>query len=270
MNTYYDLINDKKFAEAEVMRKAMIPKKLIKFISLDENKKMNGMKLDTLKNEQLWFSSIQALNDPYEFMCMYVDENRLKKEKCPDWLISIFKNLIENLKTCGVVSLSSNSYDCLPMWAYYTNNYKGFCVEYDVIKPDALYKVDYEAERIPIAGIISKLYLEFQKSKECGDNNSEESKFYSTMVTQQFFLKHKSWSHENEYRVVLPLSNEIGRNESIAKLGLKTSRIIAGLKCEKENIERLNVISNDLRCGDVKQIKISENSYTFMEEHMNG
>lgn len=29
----------------------------------------------------------------------------------------------------GITCLSSNSVDYLPMWAYYTNNHKGFCVE---------------------------------------------------------------------------------------------------------------------------------------------
>ena len=67
--------------------------------------------------------------------------------------------LNKQTENTALVSLSGNSFNCLPMWAYYTNNYRGYCVEYDVIVPDIFFKVAYEPERIPVASIISNFLM---------------------------------------------------------------------------------------------------------------
>ncbi len=268
MSTYFELIMDKKLDEAESLRKISIPTKLIQFISLNENTQKNERKFKTLENEQLWFSSVELLNDPYEFKCMYVDEQKLKGANYPDLLISQFNTFMsEGLHKWAVACLSANSFDCLPMWAYYTNNYEGFCVEYDVVKPDAVYKVGYEPARIPIASIIANFCSEFHKMIECGQKTNPEVEFYATLMKQQFFLKHMSWSHENEYRIIYPLPpQKNGILVPIDNVGLKTSKVVAGLNCKKENVERLSDISNYLKCGDIKRIRISSNNYTLLEE----
>ncbi len=267
MSSYFSLLMDKKLDEAEAYRKANIPSKLIKFFSLTDDSSLNDVKFSTLNNQKLWFATPKILNDPYEFQCMYVDRKKLKEYDYPDDVIDSFETMLSNQNTSwALVSLSGNTFDCLPMWAYYTNNYHGYCVEYDVLKPDAILKVGYEPQRIPTASIVTNFYSEFRKMVESKQATNDEVEFYATLFKQQFFLKHKSWEHEDEYRIIYPISGANGLLVDIANVGLKTSKIVAGLNCSDENKKRLNEISNVLGCGDISVSKISGEKYTLLED----
>ncbi len=267
MNTYFSLLNDGKLGEAEEYRKSLVPNKLLKFVSLSDNIESNNKKFLSLQNKQSWFSSVDILNDPYEFKCMYIDEERLKQHGYTDEIITKFKELLyNNMKRWSVLSLSAAPIDSLPMWAYYTNNFQGFCIEYEVVRPDAIFGVSYEPKRIPIASIIANFYNEFTKMTDNGEETNEEVEFYSTMIRCQLHSKHNSWKHENEYRVLYPLIGKYGQNVNIEDIGLKTSRIIAGLNCTQENKSKLNEISNLLGCGNILESKISGNDYTVFSD----
>lgn len=266
-NKYLSLLFDRKIEEAEKYRKTTIPKKLIKFFSLSSDETSNEKKLATLAEEKLWFSSVDMLNDPYEFKCMYINAERLEQRDYPTELIDFFKRLIgEELHKFSVVSLSGNTVDNLPMWAYYTNSYEGYCVEYDVICPDAIFQISYEPQRVPIAVIIAQLYNEFGKMRERGEKTNPEIEFYATILRQQLFMKHDSWRHEKEYRIVYPNIGSKGILVPIRNVGLKTSRIIAGMNCSGEHIERLKEIASNLNCEPLYQTKISDSSFTLLEE----
>lgn len=267
MNNYFSLLFNGNIDAAEDLRKQSIPKKLIKFFSLNKDINLNNIKFDTLENNKLWFSHYKELNDPYEYKCMFIDREKLKQHSYPDDIINYFEDLLKNLSlSWALVSLSANDFDCLPMWAYYTNNHEGYCVEYDVLKPDAIYRVGYETDRIPIATIISNFYSEFTKMLESKEKTNEELKFYAMLIQQQFFLKHSSWKHENEYRIIYPMLNKLGVSVPIENIGLRTSKIVAGLNCLEEHKKTLNRISNKLGCGDISVTKINGENYTLLEE----
>lgn len=267
MEKYLSLLLHRKIDEAEIYRKDSIPSKLTKFFSLTDNIDTNEKKLETLKNEKLWFSAPKVLNDPYEFQCMYVNRKKLKEFDYPDYILNFFGILLnKQTENTALVSLSGNSFNCLPMWAYYTNNYRGYCVEYDVTVPDMIFKVAYEPERIPVASIISNFFNGHLKIVKNERVHNKDIDFYTILIRQQFFLKHKSWEHENEYRIILASNEAKGLSIDIAKIGLKTKRIVAGLKCPDEYKKRLNYISNKLGCGDISVSKISGNKYVLLEE----
>ena len=266
-NKYLSLLLERKIAEAEEYRKTTIPPKLIKFISLSSDKTSNEKKLNTLAEEKLWFSSVDKLNDPYEFQCMYIDEERLIKCGYPQVFINFFKELLgQEMHEFATVSLSNNTINNLPMWAYYTNNYKGFCIEYDVIQPDAIHEISYESHRVPLAVIIAEFYDEFKKMQERGEKTNNDVEFYATILQQQLFMKHISWSHENEYRIIYPSGNSEGIAVPIQCVGLRTRRIVAGMNCSAEHIERLKEITISLNCEPLSQTKVSNNSYTLLEK----
>ena len=153
---------------------------------------------------------------------------------------------IFDFKDYGVTCLSSNSIDYLPMWAYYTNNRKGFCVEYEVIKKDCIHEVLYEPESIKVASLI----IEYIKAINSGQK--EKAYCYSKIISQNLFIKTKSWEHEKEYRIVYPLDkNSKGMNVPVRKLGMRTSRIVAGMNCSEDNKKKLNEISNSLGLGNI-------------------
>lgn len=158
---------------------------------------------------------------------------------------------IFDLNDYGVTCLSSNSIDYLPMWAYYTNNHKGFCVEYEVIKKNCIHEVLYEPERIKVASLI----IECIKAIKSGQK--EKADLYAKIFLQNLFIKAKSWEHEKEYRIVYQIDkNSKGMNVPVYKLGMKTSRIVAGMNCSEDNKKKLNEISNSLGLGNVTPFTI--------------
>lgn len=266
MSRYLELLKDRKIDEAESLRKSLVPKRLVKFFSLGTNDELNKKKFETLKNQQLWFSPISELNDPYEFQCMFVDQEKLKSQGYDDYMLSKFDDLVsQQWKLWALTSLSVNSLDCLPMWAYYTNNYHGFCVEYEVLRPDAICAIDYEPDRIPLASIILHFYEEFSKMIEKKQETNLEVEFYATLLKHQLFIKHESWKNEREYRIIFPSVGTKGFQVNIADIGLKASKIVVGLNCTDEHKAKLNEISNKINCGNALHSKISGTSYTLLE-----
>lgn len=72
---------------------------------------------------------------------------------------------------------------------------------------------------------------------------------------------------EKEYRIVYPLSSDLGQSVNISELGLKVDRICAGFNCSEKHKFRLEKICNDLKCGNLLETKIYANSYTLLDEH---
>lgn len=254
INEYFQLLLEGKEQEAEKVRISTIPNKLIKFIWLDESEK-DDLKFLTLKNDEIWFAHKKSLNDPYEYKGMLIDKEKFIKAGYPIKAIEKYQTIFD-INDYGVTCLSSNSVDYLPMWAYYTNNHKGFCVEYEVIKKDFIHKVVYEQERIKVAS----LFIEYIKAIISGQKKKAD--FYIKIFLQNFFIKAKSWEHEKEYRIVYSIDeNSDGINVPVNKLGMRTSRIVAGINCSEDNKKKLNEISKSLGLGNVYISKIHPEEY---------
>lgn len=139
MKKYFELLQNQKYIEAKEYRKKLIPQKLVKYVSLTNDHKSNEKKFFSLENNMAWFSSIKTLNDPYEFKCMYIDEKKLKAANYDTVMIDAFKNYLkEQEHSWTVLSLSNAGVESLPMWAYYSNNHNGFCIEYTVENPELI------------------------------------------------------------------------------------------------------------------------------------
>lgn len=262
----FKLLQEKKFDELDKFQNDHTPKLLTKFYSLTDNEDLNNLKLSTLENQQIWFSPIKDLNDPYEFRNMYLDKSKFKElgfsNKEIDNFNLFFKSFTSDFCT---TSFTTNTYDNLPMWAYYANNSNGFCVEYEVVFPGYLERVSYEPKRVPISTLLIDFYDEAYEVTKQGKKDDSELKKLVKVFSHQALMKHKSWSHENEFRIIRPLDK--GKNISLSELGLKTKRIIAGLNCSEEHKERLNNISHKLSCGDLLYTRISDNDYTLLEDY---
>lgn len=272
MSAYLQLLAEGKLDEAEEARKLEVPDKLYKFVWLGNDEAENGKRFLTLRNRQIWISPIDALNDPYEFRTIRVDEEKLIAAHYPKDLIQAFKDMLyEDLLWLGVSSLSEDGNKSMPMWAYYSNNQQGFCVEYEVDDPQCIYKVSYENERVSVALLLAEYFSEFRKLQ---DKTGKQGEFNQHTVDQiirilrgQLHMKHCSWSHEKEYRIIFPLQkdNETGQfqgwNADLDKVGLRTSRIIVGLNCQDKHLEKLNTISNELDLGNAYKQELSETMF---------
>lgn len=245
-----------------------IPSRLYKFVSLNDEEEKNDSKFTTLMNDQVWFSSISELNDPYECKSMYVDGEWFEKSGLSSAMIRTGKSLLHRIgDDVTILSLSGNGFDSLPMWAYYTNNYMGFCVEYEVVDPQFLFKVHYSERRIAatssLALFMNDMIGMFKGEKE--ENNAFRKN--ATFLSTQLYRKHESWKHEKEYRALAMVYGvEKGIPISAKEVGLKVKRIAAGIKCKPEHLERLQEISNHLSCGKVLRAKTSNDKFALFEE----
>ena len=263
---YYELIGSGKNVEAEEFRQSFIPDKLIKFVWLDgttnDNKKFN-----TLLNQQIWISSTKNFNDPFEFKGLFLNKEELRNNGYSEDAISMYEKLF-TLDDFGVACLSSNNVNYLPMWAYYTNNYQGFCIEYQIINKACIHEVLYEPKRIPIASLIIQLKQSLSEARKIGHFGSTESYKLAKIIMQNLYIKSNTWEHEKEFRIVQPINSSLGENYKLNELGLKINRIIAGIKCTEDNIQKLNKISNQIGCGNIYISKLSETDYSLIEERL--
>ena len=264
------------FEQAEKILIDCIPSKLIKYIALfDEPKesKRNQKRFESLKNEELWISSIHSLNDPFEFKSAYIDWDWYDKHGFPSDLIKKFQESIDYSEEYGVTCLSdcSNMYN-IPMWAYYTNNHRGFCIEYEVVRKKHIKKVFYEQNRIDVTRLLLQLYEEFKKHPHFS-NQEDAMEYFATHLKEMererqiglllfysMFMKSTQWEHEKEYRV---LYDEINKNISLQSVGLKTRRIIGGYGCSSGHMSILNKISNNLGCGNAYQMVLDDKTFAI-------
>ena len=147
------------------------------------------------------------------------------------------------------------------MWAYYTNEYRGYCIEYNVYNPARIYKVIYEEKRSPGADILSRLLYAHKEEDE------KAAAYYRRILKLALYIKHVSWSWEKEYRILDQLPNETspGSKVELAKIGLSTSRIITGINCKPEHQERIRTICRHNSFVYNRAI-ISKTSFGFEEE----
>ena len=146
----------------------------------------------------------------------------------------------------------------MPMWAHYSNNYKGYCVQYEVLNTRHFFPVFYEDDRNAstiIARMLNNLF-------ECGENPTEEMQNRvlqeGIMFMLSYCVKHKSWEYESEYRIIIP---DFDNLKSCDDLGLKPVKIFAGLNTAERHVDKLQEISKKLELGEVEHCKISENKY---------
>lgn len=259
INKYFKLLSEHKLDEARETRMATIPEKLIKFVWLNDDDS-DEKRFTSLKNNEIWFSHKRYLNDPYEFKGMLVDRAKFVEAGYPEDVIDKYQTLFE-FDDYGITCLSANEIDYLPMWAYYTNNHKGFCIEYEVIKKDCIYEVLYEPERIKVASLLFQCKEAVRKAIQGSDK--KQADIYSAIFLQNLFIKAKAWEHEKEYRIVYPIGAKKGENIPAYMLGMKVSRIVAGINCSEKNIERLDKISNSLDLGNAYKSCIHPEKYTI-------
>lgn len=260
----FELLEQKKFDEIFDYIGEYIPKTLYKYYYLfdedsDYNIKENEKRFTTLSENKLWLSDFGKFNDPFEAKNFYTDIHKLKQCGYDDKDIEQIKKtqyIIEN--SYKATSFSTHLNDCMPMWAHYANNYKGYCVEYKVLNTRCIFPVFYESTRNAstiFARILHDLY-------QCGKNPTTEMQ--KTVLQEGILLqlsycaKHKSWEYENEYRVLIP---ELNNLKLCDELGLKPVKIYAGLNTIPVHIDKLQEISSQLGLGDIAHCKVSENEY---------
>ena len=248
------------------IRDKYLPKKLYKYQGTED------FRISTLENNEIYFSSKDKLNDPFDLLPIYYDKNEIDKLLDNKELNIIeIDNILENAaNNMGILSLSTTPLN-MPLWAHYANNHKGICIEYDIesIKDKDIYfkyrilKVHYISERIDVTDILKKLFEYIKNNDEYNQLRIAQC-FYMTMT-----LKHKDWYYEDEWRIFMPLeeccsSKEIGRYKN----PLRISTIYVGKDCEENDIEKIKLISQKLKCKVYKMTYPYDNKFSLVAKEV--
>lgn len=158
----------------------------------------------------------------------------------------------------------------MPMWAYYSNNHHGICIEYEVVNPIILYPVIYEMKRNQIASIIGNfVYLATAAAKGEIQPDNADLKLYQFLMINNLCIKHKSWLHENEYRILLPNIDKVlyGKKVLLDEIGIRIKAIYLGKYCSTRNKKKLLETSQKLGIS-IFQMDIKNKSNNFEMEYM--
>lgn len=186
----------------------------------------------------------------------YIDRSRLPPAIANE-LSKAIEFLFHSMCLCSFIDSSPEN---LPMWAFYSNNHKGYCIRYRIEKKELFRKVLYEDNRMPIASIPMHFLEESSKSSKLG-YETEELKWYRFILTILFSTKHSSWKAENEYRIWYPANHGCGQNVSNQDLGIIPEDVFLGKDCTgyyKEKIQKICQDNLHCRCwsSDISEEKI--------------
>lgn len=265
---YLNVFQKNGLEKAKSYKSTYIPRKLYKFIPLIDDKKENNLKFESLKKGQTWLSGFGSgkgkLNDLFEFKMLSVNKTRLQEFNWDEVGITFAVKVLDLFKDSHYVCCFVEEM-FLPMWAYYANNHLGFCIEYEIERTDHFYKVLYEEERAKISTTISYLVKSLiNDAKKLSDQPSDDTYFWSEILKLSFTVKHNSWKHEKEYRLLFP-SEESGKNGILvnnAQIGVRPSKMFIGVKCIEENEYILKNISRDLGI-DIFKMYVDDDAFNF-------
>ena len=245
---YIGLVCNGEINEAIKYRRDIMPRTIYKFYSIMSEDGMcerDQLILKTLGRNQIWCSKIGAFNDPYEGVGYYLNDIDAEMER--KWADCL-----------RIASFTENASSNISMWAYYANNHKGFCVEYDVIENRFLYDVNY----IEFRKSQSDLFMEAVRKKFLGESTEKEE----LLIFEKYLTKHISWSNEREYRIIYAIdsNDESGKCFSCNEIGLKPHKIYAGINCSDKVKNLLTEISLNLGCGRLRECNISNNEFKLL------
>lgn len=232
--------------------------KIYKFVWLDDISRchqecnrveLNESKINSLQNRQIWFSTYKNFNDPFELASTYINKSITHEYTN----FNLLSDALELAKNSVVISCFTDDFKYnTPMWAHYTNNYKGFCMEFEIIDAKFIYPVLYSNGSKYDVNNMTNTYLTYilkDMKDSLREDEAKKAKEIADIFIWTFTEKTKVWSYEREYRVFYPNIKGLGTNGflvSMEDLGLKLKSIYIGSQIEDEYESRLKVIARDL------------------------
>lgn len=172
----------------------------------------NDTKLETVKNNTMWYSAPCKFNDMFDCdisideeeifhsALQMVPDKRGVRPGSPMWRqlkqtvsagIRSFGSTIENMKTTTGISCLSESDDSLLMWAHYANNHCGMCVEYELLE------ISKQLGFSPVPVIYSDERASFRSINQ----DTIEADATSVLI-ESLTSKSPEWSYEKEWRII--------------------------------------------------------------------
>lgn len=227
-----------------------IPEILYKYHSLDNDIRLNELKLDTLLSKKVFMSDAEMLNDPFDSKGFFYRASELNKY---ERLAEYGGKLIDDFsKFQKVTALTANGVSSMPMWAHYANNHCGYCVSYDMQDKENIqlssctFPVQYTTERIDVTDLMlnqARIIHDAMNKHQQTNENIIMLNDLSLVIMPCLFcnIKHSSWSYENEFRCTTGATAE-----GMPYTAAIPNAIYIGMKCMQTYRERLIEISKSL------------------------
>ena len=261
VQTYYDKLLP--------IKQDKLPKQIFKYVALFDSDVENNKRFRTLENDEVWFSSADCLNDSFEGYNAYyskdfpldvgVGESNIERR------IENWKKYIEYTRKNFLICSFSTDNRIAPMWAHYTGNGRGFCIEYELINPINFFQVQYWSSKYDVCFDMERL----QKEYFWGELSSEE--FIQTITNLQRIwcsMKGRDWEYEREIRAIIydETNTEKGLNKKAVKVGIKIKGIYIGFNCSEDDEKRLVEIANKLKIFVKKMEPDYAGEWSIMKE----
>lgn len=262
---YLNLISEEKYEEATEYKASCIPNTLFKYYTLDDNEKKNDLRFSTLKRGEIYLSTLEQFNDPFEGKAFVFKDDT----SAPKWLQkNDCQNFIDQINSNARICCFANpeeKHQNMPMWAYYANNHRGFCVEYDMnaLQKKFLYPVSYDPQRVIGNAFMANLIMSIIEMIKDGKDSSQmpgDVSVYNHLAYLSLTCKHISWKHEKEVRALVPL--QYGKFFPAVP-----SKIYIGMNCSLEHEQTLlNIGKNFVGCQVFKMQETTEESDFYLKE----
>ncbi|TYP93526.1 Protein of unknown function (DUF2971) [Fodinibius salinus] len=202
-----------------------------------------------------------------------------------------------NIRVASFANLQSKNYPparndlerMIQMWAHYSDNHKGFCVEYDIssLKPANFFKMyenkngyeSYSSENninlLILAGLFPIIYssnrvniprTKLEKLTIDKDGNLINKVGIDEILYKAFITKSTKWSYEKEWRIILDgrISNYF--NNKIPFPFIK--HIYLGSRMKPKVIDDLIEIADELNV-EVTLMDLNEKKFTLEHQNIN-
>ena len=221
-------------------------------------------------SKQLKFSPPQNTNDlferskPVSMICLpnlNTQEEDITAPFFEFW--DSYKKILHRFKQISLVRDYNDCLGCLSplMWGQYAHNDQGVCIELDskAIKwTKNLFhsKVFYKKALPPII-----------LNRPVTNDNRDIRKFIVDNRKLFFFMKHKHWEHENEYRIVSDTLDYLSIQGAVTKIYVSNhnhinTKVVECLVNNEVAIDYLNVRQfidkKDLTIGDLRSLRKTE------------
>lgn len=134
----------------------------------------------------------------------------------------VVRELLGKNQRDTLVSCFTEKKDSILMWSYYTENHKGFCIEYDTAKAEIFHQqvlpVIYDDNRYNAIRLL-----------ETKNNN---------IILNPYVYKAKCWKHEKEWRILSTHCEEIHPNDNVY-LKEAITGVYLGAKIDKDIEEEI-------------------------------
>lgn len=245
-DVYLDLIEKEEYHKAIAYKMSCIPDTLYKYWWLDDEtnhvaKERNDLRLSTLANGQVYLSATGQFNDPFEGKAFVFDDGDASNGGFTAKEYQVFVDHINSHSRICCLSNADEKHQNMPMWAYYANNHRGFCVEYR-LSPEHkryIFPVSYDKSRVKGNVFMRNLILGISKMVKEGKDSSQMSgtlSVYNHLAYLSLTCKHASWKHEKEYRALVPAERGIYWD-------IEPHKIYVGMNCSAEHERRLTEIA---------------------------